>query len=367
MRPERSPPGAIHDLVLVGLGETHRHLLSHLRGSGETFGVTVVAPHDGRYGGATAAMLAGAVSPHRLRWSPPSATQVITSRAIGCQPTHGRLWLADGRMMRYHRLSLNTGTRRLPAWASHERPGCPRISSGHSAMQLIALRAALDAGTRTSIVIAGGSRSALEVAGGVAATAGDCRVASVTLLWPGRDYSRTTRAALRRLAWVGVDVIPGATASGLAACCVECRDGRRFRADHVICAGPAEPDPLVLAMNLPTYGPGLRVDRRLASPHAASVQITGAAASLDGRRVLPGWDGARQARVVLSALRGPARGRGVTRYATPSRPVAPDLGPVPGVVSGTFWLRAWDRWRHRHGIDPALAVAEDRDPDATRR
>ncbi|MGB7758154.1 MAG: hypothetical protein WBL23_19035, partial [Salinisphaera sp.] len=101
----------MRDLLLVGLGHAHRHLLRRLPELGDTFRVTVVTPHDGRYGGANAALLAGALAFDRLRWAPPSNVGVINSRAVGCQPVHRRLWLADGRAVHYDRLSLNMGTR----------------------------------------------------------------------------------------------------------------------------------------------------------------------------------------------------------------------------------------------------------------
>ncbi|MGB7755230.1 MAG: hypothetical protein WBL23_04110, partial [Salinisphaera sp.] len=275
---------------------------------------------------------------------PPSNVGVINSRAVGCQPVHRRLWLADGRAVHYDRLSLNMGTRRLPFWAMRPCVGQPRTWSGHSVMQLIGLRATLVADERSSVVIVGGSRQALEIAGGLAAPAGSSGLDGITLLWPNRGGDdRKTRAALRRLAWWGVDVVATGGAAALGEGCLHCIDGRRFPADHVICAGPPEPDPVALAMTLPAYGPGLRVERRLTSPQASSIQVSGAAASLDGRHVLAGWDGERQACVMLAGLRADAGPHALQRYAPSRRGMPVDLGAQAGVVSGMRWFG----WRAR--------------------
>lgn len=343
-------------LVLVGLGQVHRGVLDRLHALDDAFRVTVVAPHDGRFGGATAAMLAGTLAAERLRWSPPPGLRLINSRAVGCQPIHRRLWLADGQVLEYDRLSLNIGTRRLPAWASRPRATEPRTWSGHSVTQLVEFRAVLDAEVRAAVVIVGGSSRALEVAGGLAARI-ERDGMNVRLLWPGGAARRRTREALRRLAWLGVDVID-AQAEALAAGCLHCVDGRRFAADHVVWAGAAEPGSFALGMGLPALGAGLQVDRRLTSPRAASVHVVGAAASLDGRRALAGWDGERQARVVLAGLRAESRTHALKRF-TPSfrdRPI--DLGPAAGVVSSTpglHWLaRRWCRRVQTQGLAPAV-------------
>lgn len=318
-------------------------MLTRIAELGDAFRVTVVAPHDGRYGGAPAALLAGRLTPERLRWSPPPAVRVLRCRAVGCQPIHRRLWLADGQIVPYDRLSLNIGTRRLPAWAARPGTGQPRAWSGHSSMQLIGLGAALNADRRGSIVVAGGSRQALEIAGGLAARLASSYVARVTLLWPERREPRAVRTALRRLAWLGVDVV-GGIASGLAPGRVRCVDGRRFQADHLVWAGPAEPDPLALAMRLPVRGPGLYVNRRLESPRAASIQVVGGAATLDGRRVLAGEDHERQASVLLSGVRAAAAPHAIKRYAPSWRATPIDLGPDAG---GTPGLVAVGGWRQR--------------------
>ncbi|KEZ77680.1 hypothetical protein [Salinisphaera hydrothermalis] len=347
-------------LVLVGLGQAHRGVLAGLHELGDAFRVTVVAPHDGRFGGATAALLAGTLPAERLRWSLPSGVPVIRSRAVGCQPIHRRLWLADGRVLEYDRLSLNLGTRRMPDWVA--RPGArqPRTWSGHSVRQLVELRVVLDAEKQAAVVIVGGSLTALEVAGGLAARIGRDGL-DVRLLWPDGATGPRTRTALRRLAWLGVDVID-AQAETLATGCLCCRDGRRFAADHVIWAGAAEPGSSALGMSLPAASAGLRVDRRLVSPRASSVHVLGATASLDGYAVLAGWDGERQARVVLSGLRAETGTHALKRYAPPLREMPIDLGPAAGLVSSTPWLGWWDQRRYRRiqtqgldGSNPSVA------------
>lgn len=315
----------MRELVLVGLGHAHMQLLARLSELGGAFRVTVVAPHDGRYGGAAASLLAGEITADRLRRSPPSNVVLVANRALGCQPLHRRLWLADGCVLDYDALSVNTGTRRLPLWAA--RPGAcqPRAWSGHSMRQLIVFQQVLAGSEQSSIVIAGGSCRALEIAGGLSRLYGRSPP-WVTLLCPDGPIRRAERAARRRLAWYGVDIAVGAEACALGEGCVLCTDGRRFRAEHVVWAGPAEPDGLARSMALPIAGPGLCVDRRLRSPQAAAVHAAGAIATLDGQAVLPGWDAERQARVLLTNLRAMVGRYALARYRAPSVRQPLDLG-----------------------------------------
>lgn len=309
--------------MLVGLGHVHMRLLGRLAEWPACIDATVVAPHEGRYGGATAALLGGDIDADRLRITPPSGVSVITGRAIGAKPLRRRLWLADGTVLSYDVLSVNSGSRRLPDFAAWPGPGQPRVWSGYSTTDLIGLTRVLVREPAATVVIVGGTRQACEIAGGLSARA---NAPGVTLLCPEGRYLRHARTAHRCLAWRGVDIVAPVLVDGLAAGAVHTRDGRRFAADHVVWAAPVAASPFAQALGLPAANNGLRVDRRLQSPRASSVIAAGEVASLDSRRVLPGWDAERQAEILLANLQGRYETCGLRSYRVPGRGPPLDLG-----------------------------------------
>ncbi|WP_423821003.1 FAD-dependent oxidoreductase [Salinisphaera sp. SPP-AMP-43] len=263
------------------------------------------------------------MDPDRLRIAPPAEVSLVAGRAVGAKPLHRRLWLADGTVLTYDVLSMNTGSRRLPTFAARPASDQPRVWSGHSTTDLIGLARVLGHEPTATVVVVGGTQRAHEIAGGLSARP---NAPHITLLCPEEHNRRRDRAAYRRLAWRGVDIVTRVSVDALAAGAVHTRDGRRFAADHMVWAAPAVASPLAQALGLPATHQGLRVDRRLQSLRSPWVFGTGEIASLDGRRLLPGWDAERQVDVMLANLHGLYDRRSLRSYRVPERALPLDLG-----------------------------------------
>lgn len=334
----------MRDLILVGLGTVHQRLLAHLPELTDVFRVSVVAPHGGGDAGALADWLAGEARADIRRTPAMQSATFVHGRAVGCHPLHQRLWLADGRVLGYHALSLNVGARRLPDWAARPATGEPHVWSGHSMHQMTAFKPVAVDEPAGPVVIVGGSRRALEIAGGLSLLGR----ADITLLWPAAAPSGMVRAACRRLAWRGVDVILGAQASALGPGSIRCTHGRRFAAAQVVWAGPATPGAFVHSTGLAAADAGLRVDRRLRSPRAPSIHAAGAAATIDGRAVLSGSDAERQACVIAANLKATTGGHALRRYRPSRRAPAIDLGGGERVSAQPLMRWLTGPWSRRH-------------------
>lgn len=329
-------------------------LRRHATALADLYRVTLITPHDGRYGGRLADRLAGRIDDESGRHAPGRDIEVIQGRAVGCQSLHQRLYLADGRSLGYDAISVNTGVMRHPSWSGINNGEGPSVWSAHSADELARFRSSLrqtDGAAR--VVVAGGTRQSIEAAAGVQAA--DTHIAGVTLLWPTRQLGRLTRRMLARLAYRGVDVVLGAPVTGHGSGLVIGNDGRRFAADHLLWAAPAVPSALARSLGMSIGDVGVPVDRYLRAPQRRSMFVTGALATLDGRRPLAGWDGDIQADVLAGNLL--AKGdddRSRRRYRAPRGELAFDLGAgrwfaprITGISARRRLQRHYTDWTNR--------------------
>lgn len=352
-------------LLLVGAGHAHAGLLLRYPQVTRIYDVRWVAPHDPYRGGTPLhAALAGLVPGHtgRIRLATSGVVR-ISRRALALQSLHRRLWLDDGRVLDYDVASVNTGARRLPAWAEQTQAvDTPRIWSGHSARQIYALADCLDEDARSRrLVVAGGSRCALEFTAALAARAPERALAGLCLLWP--EQPGTVPAAIeraqRRLAAQGVTIVRNATPSGTIPGGVITDDGRRFVADHLLWAMPGEPDRLAQSSDATLTETGFRVDRHLRIADGAGgarVFALGASGALFDRQALPGWDAPAQVAQLARALGlGRETPTSARSYRHPNALAAIYHDEPMGL---RFWQNGRAR-RQRQNIEKALAALLD--------
>ncbi|MDI5932880.1 NAD(P)/FAD-dependent oxidoreductase [Halomonas kalidii] len=369
-----APPS--RQLVLVGAGHAHLHVVSHRHRLDDTR-VTLVDPGGFWYSGMANGMLGGRLTPAEDRLDPARlaarhGVTAVRGRLAGLDLIQRQAILEDGRALPFDLLSLNLGSscQAPPA----RRPG-PAVWTVKPIPCLVALRRCLEAdfrrGAGPRLVVVGGGASGVEVACNLSALSRRHGVNStITLVTRGQrlleDAPRgASRWLSRLLARRGIQVLGGTSVIGHAAGGALIRSDETLRgedslalleADHVIHASGLTPPRVIDRLGLPVIPDrGLAVASSLQSTGDPDVFAAGdCAAMVDHRLPRLGVYSERQAPVLLDNLAARLADRPLRDHVPQPRALAIlDLGEGLGLaIRGQSWwtgrlMLLWKRWLDR--------------------
>ncbi|HEY8381260.1 MAG TPA: selenide, water dikinase SelD [Microvirga sp.] len=243
-------PGPAKDLVLVGGGHAHVHVLKSVRMRLDAGTRVTLISRDARtpYSGMLPGLIAGHYTPDEAhldlyRIAVACGVRFIQAEAIGLDPIGRQVHLRGRPSVRYDVVSLDTGStpeaEAVPGAAEHALPVKP------VAAFLAAWTALVEEARATrrmpKIVIVGGGAGGVETAISMAER---LRAAlpgvppDLTLLTRGRLLARMNERGRRHLARAladnGIEVVQGADVTWVGADRVLCADGRVFPCDRAV-------------------------------------------------------------------------------------------------------------------------------------
>lgn len=339
------------DLVLVGAGHAHLHLLeqaARLRRAG--YRTTVVAPRWFDYSGSASAVVAGGRDPGSARVDVAALAQRggvthLETTVLDVDLAARRVTTADGRSLVGDVLSFNIGSEARVPLAIAAVPGVGddlvRVKPLTDLARLSDRLQQRPPGRGHHITVVGAGPSGLELAGHLAARADTDRV---TLIEAGPRIGgflppRASRRVCRLLRDRGVDLRVGTAVHELVEDAVVLADGTRIPHDTVVLATGLQA--ASLARSVIGGGPGgFPVRATLQHRDHDDVYAAGDCAHfLPGALPRVGVHGVRQGPVLLEALESRARGRQGPVYTPPRQTLAIlDLGAGRAVaVRGDRW------------------------------
>ncbi len=320
---------ASKEVVLLGAGHTHLHVLRHWRQRGPAGAhLTCVSNFDAAaYSGMLSGVLAGQYAPEAMQIAleplcrAANAT-LIVDEISAVDLTHRHLALSDGRRVPFDLLSVGVGS---IASLGDVRfaAGAPVVSIKPMQTFLERLRICLgridtSGGNATvRLVVVGGGAAGVEVALCVAPFAiangrGDVRlertlVTSATLVGDGTGVARRARRALEG---AGVRILEGRRVVAVEAGRVVLDDDTDVAADVVLWTTAAAPAPILKRLDLPTDAAGfLLTTSRLQSTGNDRVFAVGDCGSLVSTPTAKaGVYAVRQGPILLENLRRAVNG-----------------------------------------------------------
>lgn len=361
-------------VVLAGAGHANLVVVRHarrLRRAG--LAVTLVDPGAFWYSGMAAAMLGGAVQPHRDRIDPAPAAlhrgvRFVGARVTGIDPGAMRVTLDDGRELAASAIVLNVGSDLDPRGLPVERD---EVVPTKPIGGLLAFHERLLRGPVTPrVVVVGGGITAVEAAGNLSAGPLADVVAPRVTVVAGPDAVEGVhdpaleQRLLEPLQQRGVQWEAGPLAIDVTDDGVVLDDGRVLPADHVLLATGLRASHSVQQLGLGDAR-GMLVTTTLQHPDHPRLFGAGDAVRF-GARELPrlGVFAVRQGPVLVDNLLALHTGGSPRPFEPPAQWItAVDLGGGDGVlirgerwVGGRFALlakRALDEWflrRHRRPL-----------------
>ncbi|MGB3761995.1 MAG: FAD-dependent oxidoreductase [Ornithinimicrobium sp.] len=356
------------DLLLVGAGHAHLHLLRHAQDLAKAgYAVHLLAPAQFRYSGVASATATGVLPISE------GAVDVAALAAMGpvqhCVGTLTELDLEgrrarcdDGRWLDYDVISFNIGS----VAATHDMVVSDdvltvkplEVLAGLDARLTAAVDALADSSRSAHVTIVGGGSSSLELAGNVA-----CREGVVVNVVEASEtisplLSKGARSAVfRLLTRRGVRVHTDLAVTSVEADRVVLSDGRSLAHDVVILATGLVASPLIQTLGLAFEGkPGAGIPVRASLQHPDHDEVYAAG---DCSHFLPqplpriGVYGVRQGPVLLAALVARATGGKAPEF-HPQRQVLQvlDLGGGYGLARrGRWWWIGRGPLRLKRRID----------------
>lgn len=372
---------SVGHVVLVGAGHANLALVRRarrLRRAG--LAVTLVDPGAFWYSGLAAAVLGGAVSPHRDRIDPAPATarrgvRFLVGRAVGVEPGDGLVHLDGGRSLRATAVILNVGSDVDP----HDLPtDRPEVVTAKPIRNLVALHERLLGGpVGPRVVVVGGGATALEVAGNLSAgPVADAVRPRVIVVAGDRPLEQVSdpRVRARMLAPLrarGVVWDEGPLATDITDAGVVLDDGRVLPADHVVLATGLRASRTVEQLGL---GDADGMPTTATLQHPEHPRLLGAGDAIRfGEDGLPrlGVFAVRQVPVLMDNLLALHRGEPLRPFEPPETYLtAVDLGGGDAVVMrGRLWFAGWpalvvkrilDEWFLRRHRIPAWSLGAPR-------
>ncbi|MGB6023386.1 MAG: FAD-dependent oxidoreductase [Ornithinimicrobium sp.] len=347
-------PSAPIDLLLVGAGHAHLHLLRHAQDLVKAgYAVHLLAPAQFRYSGVASATATGAlptsegvVNVAALAAKGPVQHRVGTLTELDLEGRQARC--DDGRWLDYDVISFNIGS----AAATHDMvvgDGVLTVKplealAGLDARITAAVDALADSQRSARVTIVGGGSSSLELAGNVACRDGVVVnvVEESTTISPLLS-ARARSAVLKLLTARGVRVHTDLAVTSVDTDRVVLSDGRVMAHDVVILATGLVASPLIQTLGLAFEGrPGAGIPIRASLQHPDHEEVYAAG---DCSHFLPrpllriGVYGVRQGPVLLAALVARATGGEAPQF-HPQREVLQilDLGGGYGLATrGRWW------------------------------
>ncbi|KAA2235535.1 selenide, water dikinase SelD [Salinarimonas soli] len=354
------------DLVLVGGGHAHVHVLRSLRARPEPGVQVTLVSRDPLtpYSGMLPGLIAGHYAPaeaqidlHRLAAA--CGARFLRAEAIGLDPQARRLVLRDRPPVRYDVISLDTGstpTLDVPGAAAHAIPVKP------VAPFLDRLDGILAGDGPLRLAVVGGGAGGVETVLSLAERLGRARpgaTSSLTLLTRG-PLLRSTNARARRLLREALDrhrvaVLEDAEVVRVDADRVACRDGREISCDHVLwvtwAGAPAWLARTGLALDergFVAVEPSLR-----STSHGEVFAVGDMAAVLSHPRPKAGVYAVRQGPPLAENLRRALRGERLRPF-TPQRTALALIGTGEGravAARGPLAVEGRIVWRIKEAID----------------
>jgi len=306
-------------LVLVGSGHAHLHVVRHARELlRRGVAPVLVDPGSFWYSGLATGMLAGMHGCHEDRIDPRPLIEnqggrFLRDRVTGLDRAGRRVLLESGAVLEYDAVSFNVGSE--VAWST-PLPASDRIYEVKPIRNLWRLRTDLeqrfreDPGSPPRVVVIGGGATGCEVTASIEALAWRRRAAlHLTLigaadhLLPGHPRAATLRitGVLRRR---GVELQLSTSIRAIDPEAATAADGRRLQYDHLVLATGLRPPAWLRDLGLPLDGQGaLLLDATLRSVGDERVFGAGDCVRIEGHD-LPrlGVFGVRQAPILLSNL-----------------------------------------------------------------
>ncbi|HYF54782.1 MAG TPA: FAD-dependent oxidoreductase [Salinarimonas sp.] len=354
------------DLVLVGGGHAHVHVLASLRARPEPGVRVTLVSRDALtpYSGMLPGLIAGRYGPEEAqidlgRLADACGARFVVAEAVGLDPEARRLVLRDGAPLRYDLISLDTGSTPaldVPGAAAHALPVKP------VAPFLVQLDALLARRGDLRLAVVGGGAGGVETVLSIAeraARARPGRATSLALVTRG-PLARAFNARARRLLRAALErhriaVLEHAEVVRVEADRVVCRDGREVACDHALWAAWAGAPGWLAATGLALDERGfVAVEPTLCSVSHRHVFAAGdVAAVLAHPRPKAGVYAVRQGPPLVANLRRALRGEPLRPF-TPQRTALALVGTGEGraaAVRGPLALEGRLVWRVKEAID----------------
>lgn len=384
------PPSRGKDIVLVGAGHAHLHVLKQAAlFAARGYALTVIAPDDFWYSGAASGVLSGQYRPGSERIDiaallAGSGAKLVRSRLASIDRAARRLVTEDGTLVPYDVASLNLGSAPTPLPG-----GGDDVYEVKPVVNLDRLRIALEVsqrnrpGVRPTIAVVGAGLTGVEVAASLDRLGRRIGAAcDITVLGGGRPLAslappiadRVVQSLQRR----GVAIRADSRVVAVDADRLTLADGRTARADFIVNASGLAPAPVIRALDLPVDDQGsLVVDAWLRSTGDPAIFAAGDCIAFDGKP-LPrvGVYAVRQAPVILHNLFATLEGKPLRRFEPQTHFLTiMNLGDDTGLaVRAGFHWQGRLAWRlkdfidrrflagHRPNPSPAKTPADNPEP-----
>ncbi len=345
------------DLLLVGAGHAHLHLMLHaadLTAAG--YRVRVLAPRWFHYSGMASAVAAGALPAHAERidvraLASAHGVELVEDTLVDLDPISRVATTSSGERLTYDVASLNLGSVAADAGLAVGE-GVLRVKP---LSDLAALSRRLDDLDGAIVTIIGGGATGLELASHLALREG---VTQVRLVEAGDRVGadlpeRARRRLLRLLDDRGVEVLTGTDVREVAEDHVVLADGRSLPHDVALLATGLVAPPLLAHLGLGDAD-GVPVTAALHHPEHPELYAAGDCAHFTPQP-LPrvGVHGVRQGPVLLASLLARAAGDPLPTYSPQRRVLSVlDLGGGIGLaVRGRLWWWGTGALRLKRWID----------------